>query len=102
MNRLLTYTLEGTTELFLSGEVPNPNHLCQIFVCGTDIRDMAGLLKKHLPDEHIAPCDIARTSMKFWPACMHWIKPERGVWGVRFPNGVHIFRFIEGQRTEVD
>lgn len=63
---------------------------------------MAELIKKHMPNETLSVVEIARESKKEFPKNMRFTKAEKGVWAVRSPNSMTIFRMIEGEAIELD
>lgn len=99
--RLLCYTVKGSQSRFLPCDQPNREYLSQIYVCATTLREMASLIKKHLPLEDLTVVDISQAE-KQWSSNMKWITPEPGVWASRFVNGPIVYRLCEGERTEID
>lgn len=99
--RLLCYTIQGSQSRFLPCDQPNKEYLSQVYVCATTLREMSSLIKRHLPCEEISVVEISQAD-KQWPPNMRWIKPESGVWGCKRANGPIVFRFENGQATEID
>lgn len=99
---LLCYTLRGTQPQFGENLAHNPDHFARIYVCGSTLREMAELIKTHLPKEKVPVCEIAIHAEKSWPPVMKYVRKERGVWVSPYPNSMTIYQVTNGELTEID